>query len=148
MRHNFVINLSLRFISRFGRFPEEPSLPLYLLPFTLSLYIPYIYISHSLSLSLISPSLSISLLLTFSFSLLLSLLLSLFSLSSLYHSLWRIYWTFSSLLNNRFLYFRQELSGTFTFLEPKITSRERKRTEVVRLPPVLEPSTQKKVITI
>ena len=72
-QHNFVINLCLRFISPFGRFYDD-----FTIPFTLSLYpfhlsIPFTSLSLSyLSLPLfISPS-------TFLF---LSLLLSLFSLS-------------------------------------------------------------------
>ena len=92
----YVINLCLHFISRFGRFYEDfpfhslsLSLSLSLYPFHLSLYL-FLSLSLSVSLSLlslppslISPSLSISPLLLFFLSLS-------FSLSSLYHSIWRI----------------------------------------------------------
>ena len=116
----FVFILSLRFISRFGRFHEDFSLrafhslypfrlsipftslslsPLY--PFHLSLYLSLPLLSQSLYLSLpLPPSLYLFFYLSFSLSPSLSLLsislllpffLSLsFSLSSLYHSLWRI----------------------------------------------------------
>ncbi len=42
-------------------------------------------------------------------------------------------------------FFRQELSGVFTFYSPQFTDRARRRTEMVRNPPVLEPMARKKV---
>ena len=84
----YVINLCLHFISRFGRFYED--FPFH--SFSLSLSIPFtslsisFFLSLSLSLSLSYLSLPLlylppSLYLPFYFS---------FSLSSLYHSIWRI----------------------------------------------------------
>ena len=150
----FVFNLSLRFISRFGRFHEDfplkegtvrvplpfsrnrlenhshnlgkalgeglgllcapftslslsPLYPFHLsIPFTslsLSPLYPF-HLSLSLSISLISPSLSISLLLPFFLSLS-------FSLSSLYQSLWRILWTFSSFFIIIILFIPRSIQG-------------------------------------
>ena len=84
-----LINLCLRFISRFGRYCEDFTLHFTLsLSLSLSSLYPFhlflsLSLSLSISLSLFSPSLSIYLLLPFFLSLS-------FSLSSLHHSLWRI----------------------------------------------------------
>ena len=69
-QHNFVINLCLRFISRFGRFYED-----FTLPFTLSLY-PFHLSIHFTSLSLSLSYLSLPLYISPSI-----FFLSLFSLS-------------------------------------------------------------------
>ena len=123
------------FISRFGRFHEDFALKEGTVPLPFSRNRPENQ-SHNLgkalaeglgllktgslslslslsplSLSLISPSLSISLLLPFFLSLS-------FSLSSLYHSLWRIQWTFSPLFY--FNVFHHICSDRNLFLAAKI----------------------------